>query len=222
MKAQKIFLNSQAIKLTLLSLAVSIFNCGLKFLAYFLTRSIAIYSDAMESIINIVSATIALIGTKIALKPPDEEHPYGHTKIEYLISIVEAIFILGAAISIFWEAYQSLLKLKPFHNIEKGTFLIFLTVLLNGLVSYILYKYGKKEKSPLLIAHASHIFADILTTGGVIAGILIAKLFNFWVLDPVIALLISANILYMGYKIIKESVSSLLDKSLPIEEIEIS
>ncbi|WP_051920441.1 cation diffusion facilitator family transporter [Thermodesulfobacterium hydrogeniphilum] len=215
-----IFVNSKASNLLLLSLFISILICVIKFLAYFITKSVAIYSDAIESIINIISATIAFIGTKIALKPPDEEHPYGHTKVEYLFSILEAIFILGAAISIFKEAYAKFIVSHSISNLKEGTFLVFLTILLNGFISFLLYKQGKKENAPILIAHASHIFTDILTTGGVILGILIAKLFNFWILDPIIAIIISINILYIGYKIIKDSVNSLLDISLPIKDIE--
>ena len=211
--------NSKALKLTLLSLFISILIFGFKLLAFFITKSVAIYSDAMESIINIVSATIALLGTKIALKPPDEEHPYGYTKFEYFISICEASFIIGVSISIFWKAYQSFLYPKSFENLSTGFIIILITILLNSALSYFIYKQGKKENSPILISHAYHIFTDIITTGGVIAGVYIAQLSKLWIIDPIIASLISINILYFGYKIIKNSVSSLLDASLPQEKV---
>ncbi len=208
-----------ALKLPILSLIVSIFIFLLKLLAYFITKSVAIYSDAMESIINIISATMALLGTKIALKPPDEEHPYGHTKFEYLISISEAFFIVTAAFSIFWKAYKTFLLPQPLENIQIGFFLVTIVVCMNALLSYIIYKEGKKQGSPILVSHASHLFTDILTSLGVIIGIFIAQLTKIFLLDPLIAFIIGINILYLGYKITKTSISALLDVNLPSDQI---
>ncbi|QER41862.1 cation transporter [Thermodesulfobacterium sp. TA1] len=208
------------IKVSLFSLFLSILIFLIKLIAYFITKSVAIYSDAMESTINILSAFTAFIGLKIALKPPDPEHPYGHTKIEYLFSILEATFILLASISILWKAFQNLKAPQPPPNLNQGFILIGLTIVFNGLISLLAYLQGKKENSPILVAHAHHIFTDVLTTSGVIVGLFLAKIFQKWILDPLIAIVLGINILYMGFKLTKESVSSLLDASLPKDKAE--
>ncbi len=210
---------SQGFKAVILSLLVGILNFVLKLGAYFITHSVAIYSDAMESIINIVSAGMAILGMKIALKPPDEEHPYGHTKVEYLFSIVEALFILGAGFSILWEAIRSLILKHHLQHLYQGLGIVLLTLILNSIVAAYLYYSGKKENSPILLSHGSHIFADVLTTGGVIVGVVLAKISKLEVIDSIIAILVSVHILKMGISIVKESGSSLLDKSLPQEDI---
>uniref|UniRef100_A0A7V4N309 Cation transporter n=1 Tax=Thermodesulfobacterium geofontis TaxID=1295609 RepID=A0A7V4N309_9BACT len=213
-------LESKAIKLTLLSLFVSILIFIFKLTAFFITKSVAIYSDAMESIVNIISAIIAFLGSKIALKPPDEKYPYGYTKLEYFISIIEALFILFASISILWKVYQQFLNPKPFTHLRIGILLIFITIILNSILSLHIYKQGKKENSPILISHASHLFTDVLTTAGVITGVYIAHFSKFLIIDPLIGLIIGINILYLGCRIIKDSIIALLDISLPQEKID--
>lgn len=205
---------SKALKLTALSLGVSIFIFSLKILAYFITKSVAIYSDAMESVINIGSALLAFLGTKMSLKPSDKDHPYGHTKIEYFVAIIEALLILGASLSIIWKSYQKFLVPEELHSLKEGITLILSATLLNGLLSYKIYKQGKREGSPILFSHALHLFTDVLTTLGIILGIIIAKLTRFWYLDPLLAILVGLNISYLGYKILKDSINSLLDVSL--------
>jgi len=212
--------DSKAKTLTLLSVLVSILIFIAKLLAYFITKSVAIYSDAMESIVNIISATIAFLGTKIALRPPDKMYPYGYTKFEYFVSMVEAFFIIGAAMAILWKAYQHLLNPEILKNLDVGFSLIFITMISNTALSYYVYKRGKKENSPILISHASHLFTDVITSAGIIIGVYIAHITGFLILDPIIALIVSINVLYLGYKIIKASIISLLDVSLPQDKID--
>ncbi|MFN3406177.1 MAG: cation diffusion facilitator family transporter [Caldimicrobium sp.] len=206
--------DSQAFKLTLLSFIVSLFICGLKFLAYFLTKSVSIYSDALESIINIFSALFAMLGIKFALKPPDEEHPYGHTKFEYFIAIIEGIFVLFASFSILWKAVKSFQNPEPLSSIDIGIILVVFSIILNGGLAWIIFRIGKREASPILISHSIHIFTDVLTSLGVVVAIFMVKVFNFWYLDPLFAIFLGLNILFMGYKIFKEAINSLLDVSL--------
>jgi len=174
----------------------------------------------MESIINIISAIIAFLGSKIALKSPDEKYPYGYTKLEYFVSIIEAFFILFVSISILWKVYQQLLNPKPFTNLNIGVLLIFVTIILNSILSYYIYKQGKKENSPILISHASHLYTDVITTAGVITGVYVAHFSKFLIIDPLIGLIIGINILYLGFRIIKNSITALLDISLPQEKID--
>lgn len=211
--------DTKAIKIAYLSLGLSILIFIIKLLAYFLTRSVAIYSDAMESIVNIISATIALIGLRISLKPPDKEHPYGHTKVEYVISIVEAAFILCAAGSILWKAFWAFVKPQPIEKIREGIFLLLFASFINGFISLIAYTQGKRENSPILVSHAKHIFTDVLTTLGVLLSLIFVVFLNLPILDPLIAFLVGLNILYMGYKIIQDSINCLIDVSLPQEKI---
>jgi len=217
---RELFTDSKALKLTGLSLGLSVLIFLLKFLAYYITGSVAIYSDAMESIVNIFSALLALIGTKIALKPSDREHPYGHTKVEYLVAILEGLFVLLASFSIIYKAYQSFLHPKSLESLDKGIFLILLASSINALLSLKIYRQGKKEASPILLSHATHLFTDILTTLGVSGGILLATIFKFWFLDPLLAILMGLNILYLGFKVIREAANSLLDVSLCHEKVE--
>lgn len=211
--------DSKIIRFTLLSLFLSIFIFLLKLFASFITKSVAIYSDAMESIVNIASAIIAFLGSRITLKPPDKTHPYGYYKFEYFISMCEAIFILGASVSILYKVYRSFLNPEGFKNLNLGILIISFTAILNSLLSYYLFKQGKKENSPILISHASHIFTDVLTTLGVMGGVYLTNLLKIWIIDPLIALLISINIMFLGYKLIKNSISSLLDASLSSEKV---
>ncbi len=213
------FYDSKALKFSILSLFTGILIFVLKLTAYFITKSTAIYSDAMESIVNIVSAFTAYTGIKLALKPPDSSHPYGHTKVEYLTSIIEGLFILGASFSIFYKAFQGPFPENITQNLFLTFLLLFITLVLNSLLSIIIYRQGKKENSPLLISHATHLFTDVLTTCGVCLGFFISFFFNFWLLDRIIALLIGLSILYLGFKILKTSSSSLLDESLSQSQI---
>lgn len=216
----EIYQEARAFKLTFFSFSLSLFICALKFLAYFITHSVAIYSDALESIVNIFSALLAMIGLKIAMKPSDLEHPYGHTKFEYFIAIIEGLFIVLASFSIIWKAVKTFLNPTPLEWINFGLILLMLVILLNGFLSLIIYRAGKKEASPILISHATHLFTDVLTSLGVLLGIFLAKLFKFWYIDPILAILISINILYMGYKLLKDALNSLLDVSICPEKRE--
>lgn len=218
-KIREVLEEKKAVKIAYLSLFLSLFIFGVKLIAYLITNSVAIYSDAMESIVNIISAIIALVGLKIALKPPDKEHPYGHTKIEYLVSILEAAFILCAAGSIIWKAFQTFLNPQAIERISQGLFLLFVAGFTNGVISLIAYRQGKRENSPILIAHAKHIFTDVLTTIGVFLSLIFVVILDFKFLDPVIALLIGINILYLGYKLVKDSFNCLMDVSLPQEKV---
>jgi cation diffusion facilitator family transporter len=125
---------------TLLSLFVSTLLCGIKFLAYFLTKSVAIYSDAMESIVNIFSALFAFLGSKIAEKPPDKEHPYGHGKAEYIVSSIEGLFILFAAVSILYQAIEKILNPKAPENASEGLILITVLAIANLSLAYFFIK----------------------------------------------------------------------------------
>ncbi|MCS7279223.1 MAG: cation diffusion facilitator family transporter [Thermodesulfobacteriaceae bacterium] len=212
--------SSQAVKLSILSLSIGILIFILKLITYFLTQSTAIYSDAMESIINIISAFTAYTGSKIALKPPDKCHPYGHTKIEYLTSIVEGILILGASFSIFYKTFQNFTQKGLTQYLGLSFSLLFITLILNLLLSLFIYRQGKRENSPLLTSHAIHLFTDVLTTIGVLIGFWISLSLNLWILDRIIALLIGISILYLGFKILKTSCSSLLDESLSQNQID--
>lgn len=209
----------RAVRIAYLSLFLSLFIFGVKLTAYLITNSVAVYSDAMESIVNIISATIALIGLKVALKPPDTEHPYGHTKIEYLIAILEAVFILCAAGSIIWKAFQTFINPQSIERVSQGLFLLFIASFTNGIISLVAYRQGKRENSPILIAHAKHIFTDVLTTIGVFLSLIFVVILDLQILDPMIALFIGFNILYMGYRLVKESFNCLIDVSLPQEKV---
>ena len=200
-----------------LSIAAAIVTIGLKSLAYWLTGSVGLLSDAVESLVNLLAAIMALAVLTVAARPPDDEHLYGHSKAEYFASGVEGILILLAAISIGATAVQRLITPQP---IEVGVGLAFSIVasLINFGVARVLLRAGKANNSITLEADARHLMTDVWTSVGVIGGVGIVAITGWERLDPIVALAVAANIVRSGYRLIKHSVSGLMDTALPAKE----
>lgn len=186
---------------------------GIKFLAWFITDSSAIYSDALESIVNIITALTAWAAFKIALQPADKDHPYGHGKIEYFSAGFEGSLIVLAGILILIDAVDALLNPKKLMDLNFGIGLIGTTAILNFALSYYLIRQSKQYRSETLRASGNHIFSDALTTAGVIIGLIIAKLTGYQQVDPIIAIGISIHISFQGFQIIRNSVMRLMDSA---------
>ncbi|KOX90924.1 Ferrous-iron efflux pump FieF [Thermus aquaticus] len=201
------------------SLLVALLVLGLKALAYRLTGSVALLSDALESTVNVVAALLALFAIRFAARPPDATHPFGHTKAEYLSAVLEGVFILLAAFFIAKEALPRLLHPTPLEDLGPGLVVSLLASTLNGLLAYRLISLGKALRSPALAADGYHVLSDVLTSLGVLLGVGLAWATGFWALDPLLALLVAANILYMGFRLVRESLGGLLDEGLSPEEV---
>ncbi|NOD62151.1 MULTISPECIES: cation diffusion facilitator family transporter [unclassified Ruegeria] len=207
-------------KIALWSIPISIAVLALKLLAWWLTGSVALLSDAMESTVNVVAALLAYFAVRIANIPPDENHPFGHKKAEYLSAVAEGVLIVLAAFLIIREAVLAL----PNPHLEDAPLLgIVVNVIatgVNGAWAYLLLKTGRREGSPALEASARHIFTDVMTSVGVIAGLILALATGWLILDPILAILVALNILWEGWKVIRSSVDGLMDVTLSDHDLQ--
>ena len=202
-----------------LSISAAIITIGLKTVAYYLTGSVGLLSDALESVVNLVAAVSALFLLRLAEKPPDEEHLYGHSKAEYFSSIIEAVLIIFAAISIGTTAVDRILYPKPIEFATIGLIVSGIASAINLGVAIILLRVGKKNNSVTLEADGHHLLTDVWTSVGVITGVAIVSLTNIQILDPIVAIGVAINIVVIGFKLIKQSALGLMDTSLPEEDL---
>ncbi|WP_243027337.1 cation diffusion facilitator family transporter [Thermus albus] len=202
-----------------LSFLAALLVLGLKGVAYLLTGSVALLSDALESTVNVAAALLALFAIRFAQRPPDETHPFGHTKAEYFSAVLEGALVVLAALLITKESIPRLLEPKPLEGLGPGLLVSLVASLLNGLLAWHLIRQGKLLRSPALTADGYHVLSDVLTSVGVLAGVGLAWATGLWVLDPLLALLVAGNILLMGFRLVRQSVGGLMDEGLPPEEV---
>lgn len=212
---------SQARSYVFLSIGAAIITIVLKFSAYFLTGSVGLFSDAAESFVNLAAALVAFWALGLAALPPDADHAYGHNKAEYFSSGVEGALILIAALSIAISAINRFFHPQPLEQLGLGLTLSLVATAVNGVVALILLKAGRRLRSITLKADAHHLLTDVWTSVGVLLGLLFVKLTGLLILDPVIALLVAINIIWIGIKLLRETFSGLMDTSLPPESQEI-
>lgn len=198
-----------------LSLGTAIVIIGLKFTAFRVTGSVGLLSDAVESIANLVAAGVALWALTLAARPPDVGHPFGHSKAEYFSSALEGILILVAAGGIAVTAGGRLFNPEPLDQIDIGLAFSLVATVINASVAWVLLQASRQLRSITLRADAYHLLTDVWTSIGVLIGILVVKLTGWLILDPIIALLVAANIVWTGIQLIRETGSSLLDAALP-------
>jgi cation diffusion facilitator family transporter len=208
-------------KFAWLSIAAAVTTIILKAGSYLLTGSVGLLSDAIESVVNLAGAIMALTMLTIAARPADEEHVYGHSKAEYFSSVTEGILILGAAIGIMTTAVQRLLDPRPLEQLGIGLAVSVAASLINFIVSRILLNAGKQRQSITLEADAHHLMTDVWTSVGVIGGVAISGATGWMVLDPLVAILVALNIVWTGFQLIRRSVSGLMDEALPEADLQI-
>lgn len=201
-----------------LSIAAALITIALKALAYLVTGSVGMLSDVMESLVNLVAALIALVMLTIASRPADENHAYGHSKAEYFSSGVEGTLIVIAAVSIGVAAVHRLIVPRQLEQIGLGMGISIAASLVNLLVSLLLLRAGRQYRSITLEANAKHLLTDVWTSGGVVVAIGAVALTGWQWLDPVIALMVAANIVWSGGGIVYRSVAGLMDAALPAED----
>lgn len=203
-----------------LSVGVAILTIGLKTAAYFLTGSVGLLSDALESIVNLVGAGMALAMLTIAARPPDKNHAYGHSKAEYFSSGIEGTLILIASISIAYTAIERILNPRPLEQIGIGLLVSTGASLANLAVSLILQRAGRNYNSISLTSNGKHLMTDVITSGGVLIGVGATAFSGWQILDSIVAILVAINILWTGFGIIRNSVSGLMDSALPSVDLE--
>ena len=198
-----------------LSLSIGAMLMGAKFYAFHLTRSSAVFSDALESIINVVASAFALVTIVLAAKPPDKSHPYGHGKVEYFSAGFEGALIIIAAIGIFKTGWDHMLRPQPLPNLTAGLTILLGTGVVNLILGLVLVRTGKRTHSLALTADGKHVLTDVITSGGVLLGLLLVRLTGLYWLDGAIACMVGFSILYTGIILVKESSAGLMDRAEP-------
>jgi cation diffusion facilitator family transporter len=201
-----------------LSIAAAIVTIGMKTAAWWMTGSVGLLSDAAESVVNLMAATMTLMMLTVAARPPDEDHEWGHNKAEYFASAVEGFLILVAAAAIAWAGIDRLLHPKEIEQAGFGLAICTGASLVNWGVARVLFRAGKKHHSIALEADAHHLMTDVWTSAGVLAGIGVVAFTGWQRLDPIVALLVAANIIWTGVQLIRRSALGLLDTAIAPEE----
>ena len=212
---------SPAKRLMLLSIVAACVTLALKFGAFWLTGSVSLYSDAMESFINLAAALVAMLVLDIAERPADEDHPWGHQKAEYFSSGLEGGLILMASLLIGYEAVHRLLVPSPVSTLGWGIAISMLASAINAGVALLMLRHARRHESIVLEADAHHLLTDVWTSVGVGLGLLVVMFAppSWAMLDPIIALLVALNIMRTGWSLLQRSAHGLMDTALPAEEI---
>ncbi|MCB1447030.1 MAG: cation transporter [Rhizobiaceae bacterium] len=197
-----------------LSLAVM----GLKMLAWSVTGSVALLSDGLESFVNVAAALLAWMAVGYAAKPADDDHPFGHHKAEYFSAVAEGVLIVVAALLIVQEAVGALAAPALPETPVLGFAINAAAGVINTIWAVVLIRAGRTHRSPALAADGQHIVSDVVTSAGVLVGLVLALVTGYAILDPVMAIIVAVNILFQGWKVISYSVSGLMDHAVPAEE----
>ena len=193
--------------------AVAVILFAVKLLAYYLTQSVAVLTDALESTVNVIAGFIGLYSLHIAAKPRDEDHPYGHGKAEFLSAAVEGALVIMAGFIIIYEAVMDFIHPHPIQKLDKGIFLVAATALVNFIVGAISIYKGKKNASMALQAGGRHLQSDTYSTIGIITGLVLIRYTGLVVLDGVVSLIFALIILYTGYHILRRSIAGIMDEA---------
>lgn len=215
MKAAAVWLTPQ--RLLLVSVVVALVTIGLKTGAWWLTDSVGLLSDAMESLVNLASAIFGLMMVTIATRPADEDHPYGHHKAEYFSSGFEGILIIVAGLGILWTAGHRLRDPQPIEQVGLGLALSVVSSALNGLLAWVMFRAAREHRSLALEADARHLVTDVWTSAGVVAGIALVSVSGWLWLDAVVAMAVALNILKEGAHLVWRSSQGLMDVSVEPE-----
>ena len=184
-----------------------------KLITWQITASDAVFSDAMESIVNIVAAFMGLYSLYVASKPMDKDHPYGHGKIEFITSGIEGTLIIFAGVVIIIQAVSSFIAKNTLHQLDWGILIIALTAVINYLMGYISYQKGVRENSLVLQSSGKHLQSDTLTTIGVVLSLVVVHFTQFYWIDALVAGIFGGYIIITGYKIIRESMKGIMDEA---------
>jgi cation diffusion facilitator family transporter len=202
------------------SIGAALLTIALKTVAWRITGSVGLLSDAAESLVNLVAAVVALVALTVAIRPPDKNHHYGHSKAEYFSAATEGLMIFVAAAVILFTSTQRFLNPQPLENVGIGLAVSVVASVVNGLVSVVLLRAGARHRSITLVADGKHLMTDVWTSVGVVVGVLLVGLTGWERLDPVVAFAVGLNILVTGSRLLRSASAGLMDVSLPKEDNE--
>jgi cation diffusion facilitator family transporter len=212
---------TKAQKLARTTIGVAFCVMALKFLAWWLTGSVALYSDALESIVNVIAAFTAWAAIRYAAKPADHGHPFGHYKAEYFSAVLEGVLIVIAALLILNEAVRHLMVPQKIDQPAAGLGINIVAAVINAIWAWLLVRTGRMERSPALVADGKHIMTDVWTSVGVVAGLILAFATGWLRLDPILAIVVALNIVWQGWKVISSSVDGLMDRAVEPDQAEL-
>jgi cation diffusion facilitator family transporter len=201
-------------RMAIASIIVACAVLGIKYLAYWTTGSVALYSDALESIVNIVTAVVAFAAVRISARPADRRHQFGHHKAEYFSAVIEGVLIILASLLILHAAWQALREPRALSEPWLGLIISGVATAINAAWAWTLIASGRRWRSPALVADGWHLVSDVATSVGVIVGLVLAALTGWTVLDPAMAALVAVNILVAGWRVVSSSVSGLMDEAV--------
>lgn len=196
-----------------LSIAAAILTISLKTGAWVITGSVGLLSDAAESVVNLVAAVVALIALKVAARPADKSHHFGHSKAEYFSAAIEGVMIFIAAVFIIVTSVERLIRPAPLENVGIGLVISVVASVVNGAVAWVLLRAGRRHRSATLTADGKHLLTDVWTSVGIVVGVGLVALTGWERLDPIVAFVVGVNIILTGWKLLAESVAGLMDVS---------
>ncbi len=202
------------------SIVIALLAMGIKYLAFVKTGSVALYSDALEGIVNVITAVLALIAVTISARPADRSHPFGHHKAEYFSAAIEGLLIFIAAVLILREAWAAVQSPRELTEPVLGLTISAVATAINAGWAQFLIRWGGKQRSPALVADGRHIMTDVWTSVGVILGLVLATATGWPLLDPLLAAGVALNILWTGWRLVRSSLSSLMDEAVPRVDLE--
>ena len=205
----------QATRLAIGSVVLALAVLALKAAAWWLTGSVALMADALESVVNVAAAAAALVAVRYSALPADANHPYGHAKAEYFAAVLEGGLIVVAALVILNEAWGALAAPRPPAQVGPGLAVSAVASAVNAAWALVLMRRGRALRAPALIADARHLWADVVTSVGVIAGVALVAATGILWFDPLLAALTAANILFSGFRLLRESLGGLMDEAVP-------
>lgn len=208
-----------ALKIAYGSLIVGIVVLGIKMLAWWMTGSVALFSDALESTVNVATAIAVLLAVSYAQKPADDGHPFGHHKAEYFSAVLEGVMIVIAAIIILQAAWHALSDPADLSDPWAGLAVNLVASLINGVWCFLLLRRGRALRSPALVADGRHLLTDVVSSVGVAIGLVAVAVTGVHWLDPLLAALVALNILWSGWVVIRSSVGGLMDESVPEDDL---
>ena len=212
--------NRTVLRLAFWGIPLSLAVLGLKLLAWWLTGSVALLSDGLESTVNVIAAVVAYLMIGYASKPADAGHPVGHHKAEYFSAVIEGVLIVVAALLIVWEAVPAIMAPVVMEAPALGLAINFAAGVVNAIWAYVLITAGRNHRSPALSADGHHILSDVVTSIGVLVGLVLAIATGYAILDPLLAVVVACNILFQGWMVISRSIDGLMDRAVSGEEEE--
>ena len=201
------------------SVVVALLVLGLKAGAWWLTGSVALFADALESVVNVAAAVAALLAIRLSALPPDANHPYGHAKAEYFSAVLEGALIVIAAFLILHEAWGAWQRPRAPEQAATGLVVAAIATAVNAAWAAVLFRRGRLARSPAMLADAKHLLADVITSAGVLVGVALVALTGLLWLDPLMAALTAGNILFSGFALMRTSVGGLMDEAVPPDQL---